>query len=350
MGRDHVWKGKDPGFRRLLEEVAAEAEHLRVKGHGWRGDGLAEWPLSRVLWRLAELGIPCTKEESFQEALAADSEYALASLWALRLRAEGELREFLEHASVVVCAWHFPNGGGYETDFLIAADLAIEDECREEKHDEAQLRRRAEASLQVAKVASSARQDDPGGWVSMMEERCRVPVSIWAADLVVLLHAANLADQALALVDAWTPIALTERFRAEKPLILAMSGKKEEARGCVDALLRDYPRSLPSLFMAGEALVAMEERDEGYETIERAMALAQSREERLWIRDHLAGLAAFVDAERKEGPAPVFDEDDPIDDGEVATPIKAEARVGRNDPCPCGSGKKYKKCCGKGGG
>ena len=24
-----------------------------------------------------------------------------------------------------------------------------------------------------------------------------------------------------------------------------------------------------------------------------------------------------------------------------------ENRVGRNDPCPCGSGKKYKKCCGK---
>jgi SWIM/SEC-C metal-binding protein len=22
------------------------------------------------------------------------------------------------------------------------------------------------------------------------------------------------------------------------------------------------------------------------------------------------------------------------------------AKVGRNDPCPCGSGKKYKKCCG----
>lgn len=24
-----------------------------------------------------------------------------------------------------------------------------------------------------------------------------------------------------------------------------------------------------------------------------------------------------------------------------------EKKVGRNDPCPCGSGKKYKKCCGK---
>jgi preprotein translocase subunit SecA len=27
-------------------------------------------------------------------------------------------------------------------------------------------------------------------------------------------------------------------------------------------------------------------------------------------------------------------------------PIKKDVRVGRNDPCPCGSGKKYKKCCG----
>ncbi len=28
-------------------------------------------------------------------------------------------------------------------------------------------------------------------------------------------------------------------------------------------------------------------------------------------------------------------------------PIRREAKVGRNAPCPCGSGKKYKKCCGK---
>ena len=27
---------------------------------------------------------------------------------------------------------------------------------------------------------------------------------------------------------------------------------------------------------------------------------------------------------------------------------REEPKVGRNDPCPCGSGKKYKKCCGKG--
>ena len=25
---------------------------------------------------------------------------------------------------------------------------------------------------------------------------------------------------------------------------------------------------------------------------------------------------------------------------------KAQVKAGRNDPCPCGSGKKYKRCCG----
>ena len=36
-------------------------------------------------------------------------------------------------------------------------------------------------------------------------------------------------------------------------------------------------------------------------------------------------------------------------DGELVKPstrVHTQPKVGRNDPCPCGSGKKYKKCCG----
>ncbi len=33
--------------------------------------------------------------------------------------------------------------------------------------------------------------------------------------------------------------------------------------------------------------------------------------------------------------------------GESLVPIQAGGRVGRNERCPCGSGKKYKQCCGK---
>ncbi len=38
------------------------------------------------------------------------------------------------------------------------------------------------------------------------------------------------------------------------------------------------------------------------------------------------------------------------DDGDASMkhePIKKEKKAGRNDPCPCGSGKKYKNCCGR---
>ena len=45
------------------------------------------------------------------------------------------------------------------------------------------------------------------------------------------------------------------------------------------------------------------------------------------------------------------DKPEDITDLEILlNPLKtkiAEKKVGRNEPCPCGSGKKYKKCCGK---
>lgn len=51
--------------------------------------------------------------------------------------------------------------------------------------------------------------------------------------------------------------------------------------------------------------------------------------------------------EKEERLAQVVSEDDaPLPDVPVEQ-AKRERTVGRNDPCPCGSGKKYKKCCGK---
>ncbi len=34
-------------------------------------------------------------------------------------------------------------------------------------------------------------------------------------------------------------------------------------------------------------------------------------------------------------------------ESEVKTVVRDKPKVGRNEPCPCNSGKKYKKCCGK---
>jgi hypothetical protein len=37
----------------------------------------------------------------------------------------------------------------------------------------------------------------------------------------------------------------------------------------------------------------------------------------------------------------------PLPSGSSTKPARTPTKVGRNDPCPCGSGKKFKKCCGK---
>ena len=38
------------------------------------------------------------------------------------------------------------------------------------------------------------------------------------------------------------------------------------------------------------------------------------------------------------------DRNKPPPQGAIA--VRTTPKIGRNDPCPCGSGKKYKKCCG----
>ena len=50
---------------------------------------------------------------------------------------------------------------------------------------------------------------------------------------------------------------------------------------------------------------------------------------------------------RLNGLDPVFSVGEEPEDAEPVSASSPSAKVGRNDPCPCGSGKKYKKCCGK---
>ena len=49
-----------------------------------------------------------------------------------------------------------------------------------------------------------------------------------------------------------------------------------------------------------------------------------------------------------EGPAGLKIQNSNQEKSSKPSPIKRqEPQIGRNAPCPCGSGKKYKNCCGK---
>ena len=49
--------------------------------------------------------------------------------------------------------------------------------------------------------------------------------------------------------------------------------------------------------------------------------------------------------QRKQVAKPTMAAGGGTDGSEKAKPVRKSKKVGPNDPCPCGSGKKYKKCC-----
>ena len=49
----------------------------------------------------------------------------------------------------------------------------------------------------------------------------------------------------------------------------------------------------------------------------------------------------------QEQPAASVEARKPARPSKAETFIREERKVGRNEPCPCGSGKKYKQCCGR---
>jgi preprotein translocase subunit SecA len=81
----------------------------------------------------------------------------------------------------------------------------------------------------------------------------------------------------------------------------------------------------------------------------RAVPAPEPYEEDEMVDDRVA--AAFGGARQIGGGPDIRRLNTNRGDGEVVAPkpvVNEEAKVGRNDPCPCGSGKKYKKCHGVG--
>lgn len=72
----------------------------------------------------------------------------------------------------------------------------------------------------------------------------------------------------------------------------------------------------------------------------RQMALSQTLKRNVFHKPVDAPPKNLPPAER-----PAEEKAPAVPEGPKATPVSASPAVGRNDPCPCGSGKKHKKCC-----
>lgn len=83
----------------------------------------------------------------------------------------------------------------------------------------------------------------------------------------------------------------------------------------------------------------VEYKRESYKMFEKLLGVIQSQ---------IVGTIYKVGVAKKVGPSPMVTHRDqrPVSGPKKSTlDQRSNKKIGRNDPCPCGSGKKYKKCC-----
>ena len=119
--------------------------------------------------------------------------------------------------------------------------------------------------------------------------------------------------------------------------------------GAVDRRWMDHIDAMDTL-RDGIGLRAYGQRDpfveyrlEGYEMFDEMVRLIQEDTLR---RLYFAMLQPRV-AERVQVAKPTVASHGSAQGSVSKKPVKSDKKVGRNDPCPCGSGKKFKECCGK---
>lgn len=201
----------------------------------------------------------------------------------------------------------------------------------------------------------------------MEEQDFQYPIDGWLQDLEMVLGNENEHEKRLdfcrTVLDIldWTSYDDDSGFRAAIGEELYRTGKESAGRNWFENWLERDPHNQNALSVYSWCLESYDSAEKAYSLIreevidipctfdnnilfERAKYLAektQKEEDLKWICSQLDSFYT---------PLQKADEYNDLHDSlwmPVQQPIKKEKKIYPNDPCPCGSGKKYKKCCGK---
>ncbi len=136
-----------------------------------------------------------------------------------------------------------------------------------------------------------------------------------------------------------------ENFYRDMGCILAEAGRREEAIKQVEENLKRFPEDVWVVINAGDAFFSLGDEKSG-EFFLRGYEMAGDNE-----YDRAGALERLIDFYRWQGmgeKARASEEEYRVltaSPPSRSEPVVKSKKIGRNDPCPCGSGKKYKKCC-----
>ncbi|EOH99411.1 protein translocase subunit secA [Enterococcus haemoperoxidus ATCC BAA-382] len=114
----------------------------------------------------------------------------------------------------------------------------------------------------------------------------------------------------------------------------------------IDAM--DQLRQSVGLRAYGQNNPLVEYQTEGYNMFEEMIGAIEYEVTRLFMKSEIRQNVQREQVAQGEAVHPTDEEEPQSNTSAKKQPIHVDEKIGRNDPCPCGSGKKYKNCHGKG--
>jgi len=183
-----------------------------------------------------------------------------------------------------------------------------------------------------------ALKDSYNGWLVGEKEL------VYTAEEIQLLDpqeiAADLREKAVALYEKREK-EFTPQIMREVERVVLLKNVDREWMDHIDAM--DELKNGIRLRAYGQHDPVVEYRNEGFDMFEAMIASIREMTAKMILTVKISSEAPKREKIAKETGASGGGSGEP----EKKQPVKKGKKTGRNDACPCGSGKKYKKCCGR---
>jgi len=171
----------------------------------------------------------------------------------------------------------------------------------------------------------------------------------WLVELPMALSAAGLVDEAVAVGDALAELdhESSAMYANDVAVILAEAGRAEQALQRIEANVRRFPADVWTRIHVGDVHVALSDPERAEAAFREALAIAHAHGDAYGVagaEERLSGLLAGIPG--RAGEARAAAQEAARAERAAASGSRLAPKVGRNEPCPCGSGRKYKRCCG----
>lgn len=344
-------KSKSKGLKRPVDLQASPP---------WLDEGLGEWASEAILEGLRKEGLPLDEDTFRVEAGEVSDPGELAGLWAQRIdRVPGRWEDFFQWAGRELWRRLLPDRDYFEwfvDDWEAYLKKRHEQPGRKwTPEDMPELVTMLDRLDRLLETLSLNNGLPKGEILDGLSNKYSYELPSWLIELPLELAGDGFVDQAVETARRFA-FADMQNFLGDLGWILAEAGRCAEALSQVEENLNNYPDDPWVVIKAGDVLDRCGQAERAERLYLQALGMTEDKYtqdgavERLVPLYEQWGKPEKIDELKKrlppEGAYRVDKErrTPTVEPGSSLT-LPKKPKIGRNDPCPCGSGKKFKKCC-----